>query len=92
MPSNTLTKQEQQLLLELASGIVKRRLTAPAIFFLESMKPLSFVGSQAMIFFRPIIQTLWSNPEKYDQITTLLSRRGTIEIFLSYLEKEEQAL
>ena len=45
-----------------------------------------------MIFFRPIIQTLWSNPAKYDQITTLLSRRGTIEIFLSYLEKEEQAL
>ena len=39
---------DQELLERLAGWIVERRMTAPAIIFLESHRPMSFVGSQFM--------------------------------------------
>ena len=71
---------------DLAEGIVKRRLTPAAIFFLESVKPLGYVGSQVLLFFRPIIQTLWSNPHTYDTFASILERRGSIELLLRRIE------
>ena len=47
-----LSAEERGFLDELADGIASRRLTPAALFFLESVKPLGFVGSQAMVFFR----------------------------------------
>ena len=39
----------------LASHIVKRRLEAPAILFLQSSVPLSYIGSQAMVGLEPLV-------------------------------------
>ena len=82
----SLTDEERQMLDELAAGIAKRRLSPLALFFLESMKPLGFVGSQVMHFFRPVIGALWSNPVTYDRICAVLERRGSIELLLRRIE------
>lgn len=81
-----LSEEERELLDKLADGIVKRRLTPAAIFFLESMKPMGFVGSQVLIFFRPIIQAIWSSPTTYDQLARILEHRGSIELLLRRIE------
>jgi hypothetical protein len=81
-----LDAEEIQLLDKLADGLTKRRLTAPALFFLESMKPFNFVASQAMIFFRPVIDTIFPNPVTYDRVRKILERRGSIELLLRRLE------
>lgn len=81
-----LTGEERGLLDQLADGISARRLTPAALFFLESMKPLGFLGSQALHFFRPIVQTLWKSPAKYDQIASILEKRGSIELLCRRLE------
>jgi hypothetical protein len=81
-----LSEEEREMLDSLADGIVSRRLTAAALFFLESMKPLGFVTSQVMHFFRPIIQVVWTSPVRYDQISRVLERRGSIELLLRRLE------
>ncbi len=81
-----LSEEEAKLLDDLAAGIAKRRLTPLALFFLESMKPLGYISSQVMHFFRPIISLIWPSPIKYDQIAEILERRGSLELLLRRLE------
>jgi hypothetical protein len=63
-------------------------MTVPAIFFLESIKPLSFVGSQAMHFFEPMVRALFSVPE-YDRLAFLMERRENLEALLVTIERED---
>ena len=81
-----LTDDERALLDQLADGLARRHLTSAALFFLESMKPMGFVGSQMMVFLRPRISVVWSNPARWDQIQVLLEKRGSIELLLRRLE------
>ena len=81
-----LSEEDRAFLDRLADGIARRRLTPVALFFLESTKPLGFLGSQAMHFFRPVVQIVWSDPASYDRLTRLLEKRGSIELLLRRLE------
>lgn len=82
----SLTDEEKNFLDELADGIARRRLTPAALFFLESVKPLGFLGSQVMVFFQPMVRVVWTNPHRYEQLARLLERRGAIELLLRRLE------
>lgn len=81
-----LDDEERALLDKLADGIARRRLTTAALFFLESMKPLGFLGSQAMRFFQPIVQVVWHSPGNYERLAGILERRGAIELLCRRLE------
>jgi len=81
-----LDDDDRALLDKLADGIARRRLTTAALFFLESMKPLGFLGSQAMRFLQPIIQIIWTSPDSYDRLARILERRGSIELLCRRLE------
>lgn len=63
-------------------------MTVPAILFLESVKPLSFVGSQALYFFEPMVRALFSVPE-YERFAALVERRENIELLLVKIESRE---
>jgi len=80
-----LTEHQQELIDMLARKVVERHLAAPAIFFLEISKPLNFLGSQVMVFFEPIIQSLF-NVKNYEEYRNLLERRDTIEHLLVSIE------
>ena len=58
----------------MADAIVKRGMAAPATVFLESMGPMSFLGSQALHFFTPIIDFVF-NAREVEQVARLLERR-----------------
>ncbi|MBT8496513.1 MAG: hypothetical protein KJO07_25925 [Deltaproteobacteria bacterium] len=81
-----MSDEDHQLLDDLADGIARRKLAAPAIFFLESTKPLNLLGASMMIFLRPIISVVWNNPAKYDRLRVLLEHRGAMEVLLRRLE------
>jgi hypothetical protein len=83
---SSLSEDDRAFLDKVADGIVRRRLLTPTLFFLESMKPLGFLGSQALHFFRPIVSVLFSSPDSYDRLTRILERRGSIELLLRRLE------
>ena len=80
---------DRELLDTLAQGITKRRLSAAAIFFLESMKPLGWIGSQVMYFFQPIMRLVFSESSRYDRAARLLERRGTVELLLRRIEDHQ---
>ncbi len=77
--------EEKALLDKLAKKVVHWKMTAPAIMALESVKPLNYIGSQAMVFFEPIIQTIF-NLKDYDTVRQMLERRETIEMLLLRIE------
>jgi hypothetical protein len=83
-----LTDDERSMLDELAKGLARRRLTAAALFFLESHRPLQFVASQVMVFFQPIVQIIWRDPKRWEQVQSVLAKRGSVELLLRRLEAQ----
>ncbi len=83
-----LTQEEKDILDKLARGIVSRGLTTPSIMFLESVKPLNFLGSQVMLFFRPIVGAIFPTTS-YDRMETILEKRRSVEWLIVKIEEFE---
>ena len=60
-------------------------LATPAIFFLEANKPLSFIGSQALLLLQPMAD-LFMAPELTTDLAALFADRGRLETLISRLE------
>ena len=85
-----LTESEMAYLEKIARFFVDRRMSVPAILFLETGKPLNYVGSQAMAFFEPAVRSLF-NAEQYVELKLILERRESIETLIQLIEKFESA-
>ncbi len=77
--------KQQALLDRIAEAVVDRELTAPAVLFLESMKPLSFLGGQFMAFISPFIHMVVDASE-YDRIAEAIERRENVEFLIQRIE------
>jgi hypothetical protein len=80
--------EDQELINKVAGKIVRMRMTVPAIFFLESSKPLAFLGSQLLIFFEPFIQTLF-NIRQYQRFALLMEHHENWERLIRRMEDLE---
>ena len=80
-----LTGQERRLLEKIADAVVRRRLETPALFVLESAKPLNYLGSQAMAFFEPVVRGLFAATD-YGRVRRILERRQSVEWLLQEIE------
>ncbi len=78
-----------EIINKIAQKTVDLRLTPMAIVLLESTKPLSFVGSQLMVFFQPIITAIFPF-HQYEEIAALLEDRNNIELLIQTIEKLEE--
>lgn len=77
--------EEEAVLTKLARKVVDKGMTVPAIVFLESVKPLNFIGSQVLIFFEPIVQTIF-NFKDYNAFRSALEKRESIEFIITRIE------
>ena len=83
-------RDERLLMQRAARAIVRRRLSAPALLFLESMRPLSFIGSQALLVLRPLL-SLAVEPNEFQALYHTLEDRRNFEEFLRLIEEAETA-
>jgi len=83
--------EEDEILEKLAKKVVEWRMAVPAILFLESVKPLNYIGAQAMVFFEPIVQTIF-NFRDYDTLRIAMERRENVENLLQKIEKHDARL
>jgi len=91
---------DQEIFDRLAAWVVLRRLAAPAIFFLEANRPISFLGAQAMIAASPIIHVFESflkglagpgyRHALYQRFAELLEDRKNVERLIVAIERESQ--
>ena len=70
---------DQKIITNLATEIVDRGMSVPAIFFLESTKYLSFIGSQFLVFLGPIA-TCFINNKKYHNFAEILEKKANIDL------------
>tara|TARA_B100001250_G_C19627062_1_gene712031 strand:+ start:329 stop:592 length:264 start_codon:yes stop_codon:yes gene_type:complete len=77
---------EEKMISNLAKEIVDRGLSVPAIFFLESTKYISFIGSQFLVFLGPIA-TCFINNKKYYNFAEILEKKGNINFLIDEIER-----
>ena len=80
-----MENDEKNTLIELAKKIVNKKVTVLAIFLLESMKYISFIAGQTLIFFGPVL-TMFVNDKKYYDFINLLEKRENVEFLISTIE------
>jgi hypothetical protein len=65
-------------------------LATPGIAFLEANKPLSFLGSQFLLFLQPLLST-FIQPAVTDDYITLLGDRANVERLIQKLESNGES-
>ena len=83
-----LSEEELALLDKAAGFVVKKRMSAPAVLFLESLQPMNFLGSQIMVFLQPIVASFFS-PLEYERLARILERRESIGLFIERIEERQ---
>lgn len=83
-----ITPEQEQMLDKIAQTIVRRGMSVPAVFFIESLKPLNFIGSQALVFFGPVIESLFPKNGIYD-FAELMEDRDNVDRLLLRIEELE---
>jgi hypothetical protein len=84
-----LSQEDEELLDRIAAAVVRWGMEVPAVFMLESSKPLSFVGSQFLHFLSPIVHTVFDAKE-LDRVALLLEDRSTMERMIVRIERAEE--
>ena len=82
-------REDLELLDRVAAQVVRRRMTVPAIFFLDSCSPLNYVASQALRFFQPFLTLVFSEKD-YQRLAEILERRDSPSVLISRIEEQER--
>jgi hypothetical protein len=71
------------------SFIKEKGLKEPAIIFFESIKPISFILGQVILFFSPIL-VFFSTTEKLFTLVDFLSDKKNIDLLIKELENNSK--
>ena len=82
----TLSELDKQFVTRLAKRIQKSGFVTPAIFFIEMTKPLALLGSHAMVFFGPIVNS-FIKADDYYRAAELFEEPDTVEFLLNEIER-----
>ena len=77
MASDVLAPEDRALLERLAKRVAELRLEVPALLTLETARPLSVLAGQAMLFFEPLVQSMFRLGE-YRRVAALVERREAL--------------
>ncbi len=86
--SDISVERREEILTKIAQKVVDLKLAPVAIVMLESSKPLSFVGSQLMVFMQPVVTSIFPF-RQYDEVAALLEDRANVEALIQRIEKLE---
>ena len=81
-----LSELDKQFVTRLAKRIQKSGFVTPAIFFIEMTKPLALLGSHAMVFFGPIVNS-FIKADGYYRAAELFEEPDTVEFLLNEIER-----
>jgi len=82
--------EQRDLIDRVCREIVKRRLTTPALAFLEMSQPLNYMSSQLLHFLSPLISAV-SNSQGHRRLAEFLEQRGSIEFICNQINTLERA-
>ena len=71
---------------KISQYIVKKRMAAPALMTIESLRPLNFIGSQLLYFLAPFAEIIF-NPKEYQEFAALLEKDEYIKLMLKRIDE-----
>ena len=87
--TDALDEKETALLEEVAEGVVRRRMTVPAMLFLEMSTPLNMLGSSALHMASPLWRAVVPT-SRIDALARLLEKREAIPALLAAIDDAEE--
>jgi hypothetical protein len=84
----SLTPAQQELVERFARFIVSRNLSSPALLFLESVRPLTVIGSQALHFLNPLA-SIFLDSAGIESLANFLQRRESVDLLIQNIEDME---
>jgi len=81
--------RRDEIIEALAGRIESMGMVTPAILLLEAHKPLSFLGSQALLIAQPFLSYML-DPAASKEYASLLEERGNVELLIRRLENGKQ--
>jgi len=85
-----LTSGDRDLIERLARRVVELHMEVPAVLAIETGRPLSLLASQTLLFFEPIVQSIFS-VSAYRRIAQLIERREALEALTVAIEGRAEA-
>jgi hypothetical protein len=82
------TEPQREVTERLCREVVRRRMTTPALMALEMSRPLNYLGSQALVFFRPFLQAI-TDADGHRHLAEFLEHRGSVEYLCRHIEALE---
>ncbi|MDD5308515.1 MAG: hypothetical protein PHU25_14430 [Deltaproteobacteria bacterium] len=70
----------------LAHAVVERRMEAPAVLLLESVRPLSFLGSQVLHAVEPLVRAVFAARD-LPVVARALEDRRSVELLVRRIEE-----
>lgn len=83
------TEGQRAVIERMCREVVARRMTTPALVFLETVRPLNYVSSQVLQFFNPVL-TLVASPSACRDLAEFLEHRGSIDCLCRRIEELER--
>ncbi|MFO7653124.1 MAG: hypothetical protein R6X25_04805 [Candidatus Krumholzibacteriia bacterium] len=85
-----LTPADEELLAEMAGRLVRARLAPVAVLWLESSRPVAFLGSQVLHVLDPLVTALVPSAP-VGRFAALLQERGALDRLLELVTAAESA-
>ncbi len=82
--------QQRQVADRICRELVRRRLTTPALMFLEMSRPLNFLGSQLLHFLSPVLSGL-TQSHGHRHLAAFLEHRGSVDYLCRRIEELDSA-
>jgi hypothetical protein len=86
-PAHAWSEEDLALLDRVAHEVAKRRMQAPALLFLETVRPLNFVGSQVLVFLQPIAGAVFQGIQ-WERLGAILEQRESIDLLIRRIEEQ----
>lgn len=87
-PNAGATPAQEQVVETVCREVVRRGMATPALLFLEVFRPMNYLGSQVMHFFRPLV-TVVLDGEGYRHFSEFLENRSSVDVLRRRIEELE---
>jgi hypothetical protein len=82
------TPAQREVVDKVCRETVRRGLATPALLFLEVFRPLNYLGSQLMHFFRPVVSIVLDG-DGYRHLSEFLEHRESVDYLRRRIEELE---
>ena len=80
-----------ELVEKISRYIVKRRMAAPAIMTIESLRPLSRIGSQLLYFIAPFAEVFF-NAKEYEEFAAMLEHEEYVKLLMKRIDEIDEEM